>query len=120
MPTDSSWVEPEEFLEYRGTTVYYVYRNDDISQGRRQYWYTLDTVCEECDCSLNECCSSAGRCVMVFDVRQLPTYGDGSEQKFFKTEEYFLAAVIKKNIELGVLGPFGLNDPRNLEELQAP
>lgn len=33
MPYQTVWVEPEEFLEYKGVTVYHTYRDDDIDQG---------------------------------------------------------------------------------------
>lgn len=36
------WIDPEVFVEYNGMTVYHVYKDDEISQGRREFWYTTD------------------------------------------------------------------------------
>lgn len=44
MPYSSEWVEPEVFMEHNGTKVYHIYKDDDIDQGPRFYWFTLDPV----------------------------------------------------------------------------
>jgi hypothetical protein len=41
MPFSSEWIEPEIALEYKGVTVYHVYKNDDWNNGRLQYWFTM-------------------------------------------------------------------------------
>lgn len=61
MPYD--WVEPEIFMIYKGITIYHVYKNDFIQEGRRQYWYTTDLSGSEDD-------------DYAFDVRFLSTYSD--------------------------------------------
>ena len=34
------WIDPEVFIEHNGMTVYHVYKDDEISQGCREFWYT--------------------------------------------------------------------------------
>lgn len=55
------WIDPEVFIKHKCVTIYHVYRNDDIDQGRRKFWYTTDPYGGECnDCS--------------FDIRELKSY----------------------------------------------
>lgn len=42
MPWSSRWVPPELFVEYNGVLVYHVYKDDDVEQGPRHFWYTTD------------------------------------------------------------------------------
>lgn len=42
MPYYSEWVEPEVFIEHNGVTVYRVYKNDNLDEGVRSYWFTVD------------------------------------------------------------------------------
>lgn len=42
MPTTTSFVKPEQFLEHKGVKVFHTYVDDDIDQGRKRHWYTLD------------------------------------------------------------------------------
>ena len=58
MPFDSSWVPPEVFLRHKGVTVCCTYKNDDINNGARTYWYTL----------------SSDEDLEQFDVRELSTW----------------------------------------------
>ena len=43
------WLDPEVFMEHKGVTVYHVYKDDEISQGRRECWYTTDLCGGDCD-----------------------------------------------------------------------
>lgn len=36
------WIDPEVFLTHGDVTIYHVYKDDEIAQGRREYWYTTD------------------------------------------------------------------------------
>jgi hypothetical protein len=49
MPFQSEWVDPELAVQHRGLKVYHVYRNNDVDQGRRTYWYTTDPTLGEDD-----------------------------------------------------------------------
>jgi len=42
MPFSSEWVPPEEYMSHAGVTVYHVYKDDDVEQGARTYWYTVN------------------------------------------------------------------------------
>jgi len=52
------WVPASVFLEHRGVTVYHVYKDDDVEQGARQYWFGVREDCSDSD--------------DAFDVRSLP------------------------------------------------
>ena len=42
------WVDPEVELVHRGVTVWNVYKNDQVDECRREYWYTInETACED-------------------------------------------------------------------------
>lgn len=58
MPYKEVRVPAELVLEHRGVRVYRVYRNDEVDQGPRTYWYGLSPYCSE----------QAGEC---FDVRDV-------------------------------------------------
>lgn len=48
MPWSSEWVDPEVFLTHHGVTIYHVYKNDDLAEGVRFYWYgTSPTASDE-------------------------------------------------------------------------
>ena len=63
------WIDPEVFVEYNGMTVYHVYKDDEISQGCREFWYTTDLCGGDCNDPF------------AFDVRELPTYADGKSHR---------------------------------------
>lgn len=63
------WIDPEVFIEHNGMTVYHVYKDDEISQGRREFWYTTDLCGGDCNDPF------------AFDVRELPTYADGKSHR---------------------------------------
>jgi len=59
MPWQTSWVDPELFLEYKGVKVYHTYKDDDFEE-RLMYWYAIyPTGCFHDD-------------YIEFDVRNLP------------------------------------------------
>ena len=62
MPYTTEWVSNEVAFEVDGVTVFHVYKNDDMSEGRRTYWFTLDENGNEAD--------------DAFDVRDLPVPPD--------------------------------------------
>jgi len=97
MPIDTSWVDPELFLEHNDVTVYHTYKNDDINSGRRVYSYTLSELCSEDACSDDRC---DGVCVRVFDVRELSQFGDHLD---IGDADQRHAAVIRAAIEAGAL-----------------
>ena len=43
------WIDPEVFIEHNGMTVYHVYKDDEISQGCREFWYTTDLCGGDCN-----------------------------------------------------------------------
>ncbi len=64
MPYKTLSVSPGVFLTYRDVKVYHVYKNDDIDQGARVYWYGLSPYCSEDSFSRN---TEEG----CFDVRDI-------------------------------------------------
>jgi hypothetical protein len=59
MPFTSEWVPPEIFLTHKGVTVYHAYKDNDLCNGRSNYWFTMSEK-DEVD--------------HQFDVRELPTW----------------------------------------------
>ncbi|MEW6770116.1 MAG: hypothetical protein AB1330_01805 [Bacillota bacterium] len=86
------WVEPDIFLEHGGVTIYHVYKDDEIDNVIREYWYTWR--------------EDGGELTpWRFDVRDIATALGMSVSDFDEIEE-----VIKKAIDLGLLtkdGPLG-------------
>lgn len=39
MPYSSEFVPAERFFTHQGVSIYFVYKDDDISQGARTYWF---------------------------------------------------------------------------------
>ena len=69
MPIKTVWVEPELFLEHAGRRVFRTYKDDDLDQGPRRYWFTLNI---ECGCEERRCQQES--CPHVIDVRTLPAW----------------------------------------------
>ncbi len=69
MPYDSSWVEPEQFLTYKGVDVFHTYRDNDINSGQRSCWFTTSETCGEIVCGCD-----TDKCHHVFDVRCIPVF----------------------------------------------
>lgn len=38
--TEPQWVEPDEYIEHAGLTLYHVYEDDELSSGASPYWFT--------------------------------------------------------------------------------
>lgn len=47
MPAITESGQAEEFLRHNMVCVYHAYRNDDIDQGRKEYWFTQDPYATE-------------------------------------------------------------------------
>jgi hypothetical protein len=62
---------PAVYLVHRGLTVYRVYRNDNVEEGEREHWFTLDPHEGSDECNHGD--------QGVFDVRRLPPCPDGSD-----------------------------------------
>jgi hypothetical protein len=69
MPTQTVWADPELFLEHGGVQVFHTYQDDNMNQGRRRYWLTVNTQCGVADSLCED-----QPCRHVFDVRQLSTW----------------------------------------------
>lgn len=83
MPYKTEWVDPELLLTHNGVSVYRTYRDDDIEDGKSDYWFTTDKLDNEGDDTR-------------FDIRDLPNY----------TCKYSGEVIIKDAIELGYIKPF--------------
>jgi hypothetical protein len=118
MPWQTTYVEPEVFLRFRGVTVYHTYKNDDINQGTRTYSFTLSRDCAEDSCS----CERAP-CKNLFDVRGLPNWSEPPHPPFLtaaniaanqkawaryhanRTEEKHIRRVLREATRQGFLVP---------------
>jgi hypothetical protein len=69
MPTRTMWIDPELFLEHHGVKVLHTYKDDDVNQGQRCYWLTVNP---ECGVTAGVCEDQP--CRHVFDVRELSTW----------------------------------------------
>lgn len=116
MPYTTEWVNPEDFLEHRGVTVYRTYKYDDVQQGPRTYIFTLSPHCGE------DSCECEGRCMNVFDVRELLTWNEPPHPPYLtgenntpenkkawdrwheeRVEENHIRAAIQEAIDRGLL-----------------
>lgn len=42
MPTQTTWIDPEIFLEHNGKVIFHAYKDDDWDQGRMTFWFTTE------------------------------------------------------------------------------
>ena len=77
MPTQTVWVDPELVLEHRGVRVFHTYKDDDVNQGQRRYWYTINPQCGVADSLCED-----QPCRHVFDVRALSTWHPPAEPRY--------------------------------------
>lgn len=94
MPT--KWISPKKFLTHKGVTIYHVYKNDEIDQGARIYWYGW---CEDCYDDRNS-----------FDVRDLPN----PNQCVIETVAG-RKALLREAIDAGILTDEGVTLPEDEE-----
>ena len=73
MPSRSEPVEPEILLTHRGVPVYRTYRDDNVEEGLRTFWFTLDPFYG----------TDSGA---EFDVRTLPTWQPPEHPPFLSGE----------------------------------
>ena len=78
------WVEPELFLEHKEVRVYHVYKDDDMSQGTRTYYYGYTIHCSENEDS--------------FDIRYLSNYKKGVSHGDILTEAIDQGILTNKGI----------------------
>jgi hypothetical protein len=69
MPTQTVWIDPELFLEHQSVKVFHTYKDDDVNQGQRCYWLTVNP---QCGVTAGVCEDQP--CQHVFDVRELSTW----------------------------------------------
>lgn len=91
MPYTSQWVEPELAVEHGGVKVYHTYKNDDMEQGQRAYWFSTNELMGEYDGSPE-----------VFDVRELRFEVSDEEVNRYPNDSAEIAT-IKQAIDKGLL-----------------
>ena len=47
MPFITQWIDPELFMEHNVVRVFRTYKDDDVGQGCKDYWFTLDNNSDE-------------------------------------------------------------------------
>ena len=116
MPTQTTWVDPELFLDHGGVKVFHTYKDDDIEQGPNRFWFTLNP-----ECSVERPACGSDFCPHVFDVRELatwkapvePPYCTGENntkenragwERYWSEEEEAIRTSMKAAIDQGALG----------------
>jgi len=124
MPMQTTWIEPELFVEHQGVRVFHTYKNDDWDQGQKRYWFTLHRECSTMDSRCEE-----EPCRHVFDVRELPTWqppvqppyctaeNDTPEnhaawEQYWSQETEVIKVAIRAAIERGALTAHGFQPER--------
>ena len=77
MPTQTVWIDPELFLEHQGVKVFHTYKDDDVNQGQRCYWLTVNP---QCGVTARVCDDQP--CHHVFDVRELSTWREPEHPRY--------------------------------------
>lgn len=86
MPTLTTEIPAEVAVRYKNVTIYHVYRNDDVGQGKRTFWFTLSPYGGE----------TTGE---AFDVRDLAEW----EPVGAASEDEHVRDVLKKAIGTGTI-----------------
>jgi hypothetical protein len=90
MPYQTEWVDPDLAVEHEGLKVYHTYRNNDVDQGCRTYWYTTDPKLGENDDS-----------PYVFDIRDI--YAEATEHPIDNDLVESLRALLHRAVDEGRL-----------------
>jgi len=90
------WIPPEVALEYKGVTIYHIYKNDDMEQGKRTFWFGKSVEATD-----------RGDDDNTIDVRTLPTfvaaaYAASEQWKGMSDDERAMFA-LKAAIDQGLL-----------------
>lgn len=88
MPWRTKWIDNEVALEYKRVIVYHLYKNDDYSNGRMQYWFALNP-----EASFN-CEEHSSK---IFDVR------DVAKVLLLEDKKYSIKKIIMLGIDHGVI-----------------
>jgi hypothetical protein len=99
-----AWVEPDLYYSYKDVDVYHTYRGDDKDAGAHYYLYTLDVHCGDDSCSSVRCYDLGGHCIMVFDVRELPSYN----KIVARTHDQWVRKAIRQAVDQKVLTKKGV------------
>jgi hypothetical protein len=81
MPTH--WESAEVFMTHRGVNIYHIYKDDDLDQCVRHYWYAL-----------TDHGSDAGDSCGEFDIRDLPGWRETGDPAQYR-------AVIRRALDGG-------------------
>ena len=103
MPTSNEWVEPETVLTAEGpdgpVTVYHVYKNDEIDNGPRTFWFTTDQLGGEDD-----------NCFDVRDLDSVKKDREGRKEAVFNGQESAIEEALREAIRLGELESMNESD----------
>ncbi len=94
MPYVSTYTEPDIFLTHNDVNIYHIYKDDDLDEGIRTYWYGYDEDCDDSGTS-------------SFDIRELSNYD--------KDEDPDHKDILIEAIELGLLTSEGVVYPNESE-----
>lgn len=137
MPISNEWVDPEVAVDenVKGVPVYHLYKDNYIERGRLAYHFTLNELCDSdgnCSCLENEDVDDDlltilqremgdhNGCVAKFDIRELPTFDQRTEEEISRNYLDSSGAIVKallEAIDAGILKK-GYVDYCKLNELK--
>jgi hypothetical protein len=85
-----AWINPEVFFELNGVKIYHIYRNDQLGEGVRKYWYGWHI----------DCCDDSGE--YSFDIREM------GYKVYMDAEREDHKEILKKLIEQGYITSDGI------------
>lgn len=92
MPWKTKYVDAELFVEHGGVRIYHCYRNDEVGQGVRTYWYSR--IADASESGPNS-----------FDVRELPEWqtsvGDGPTDELGRIRAAIVASIDNGSLVAG-------------------
>ena len=87
MPYQEIYVPAAVAVEHGGVTVYHTYKDNDVDQGSRSYWFALKEDADETDAD------------DTFDVRALPNWRPQDKDR--EGCEEYVFAILREAIDLG-------------------
>jgi hypothetical protein len=97
MPYKTTTVRATKFMAYKKVNIYHTYRNDDIEDVIRQYWFVTDPYGTEDD---------------AFDVRDYP-FWEKITRDDQVDEESHIKEIIRTAIDLGYITKDGIANKYN-------
>jgi hypothetical protein len=85
------YVDAELFMDYGGVQIFHIYKDDDIEQGARSFWYSTEVNGAD-----HEAHGENG----TFDVRCLSTWPEGAVDGFTVVRQAIRDAIDKGELPM--------------------